>query len=138
MVSFSKGKKLSAGKIRRGVLQTPPRGRDTSEVGRVPCKCSAKPEDLSQKAPWGPKGCREGCLCSLFKYTYVYIHIHTHIYICICIYIRRKNSSKRSKWVFIQKSRVLNHQNNLEMFLSKSILDVYFSVSINHCKYSQI
>ena len=48
-----------------------------------------------------------------------------------------KNSSKRPKWVFIQKSKVPNHQNNLEIFLSKSILDVYFSVSKNHCKYFQ-
>ena len=35
------------------------------------------------------------------------------------------------------KSKVHNHQNNLEIFLSKSILDVYFSVSKNHCKYFQ-
>ena len=64
--SFSKGKKLSAGKkIRRGVLRTPPRGRDTSEEGREPCTCSAKQEDLSQKAPRGSRGCRDGWLIYL-------------------------------------------------------------------------
>lgn len=78
-VLFFKGKKLSAGKIR--VAPDPARGQDSSG-GEAPCKCKRRAGKTSPKGTASIQG-NAGKDGAAGKY-----------------------SSKRLKWVFIQKSKV--------------------------------
>ena len=107
--SFSKGKKLSAVKIRRAGLRTPPEGRDSSEAGKRPARAaqSRKTSPKRHRVDPGNAG-KDGAA--------------------------GENSSKRLKWVFIQNPRYIIIKITWRFFSLKAYLmfiSVYLKIIVN-------
>ena len=107
--SFSKGKKLSAVKIRRAGLRTPPEGRDSSEAGKRPARAaqSRKTSPKRHRVDPGNAG-KDGAA--------------------------GENSSKRLKWVFIQNPRYIITKITWRFFSLKAYLmfiSVYLKIIVN-------